>query len=110
MAQIARIEGEPENRILWFQFPPELAPFLVPKGSVALDGVSLTIVEMTEQQFSVALVPYTWWNTTFRYRRVGDWVNIEVDVVSRYLKRFAEVEESVKASKITESWMKSLGY
>jgi riboflavin synthase len=68
-------------------FPPHLAPFLVAKGSVAVDGCSLTVVEVTDDRFSVAVIPHTAEVTTLGSRANGDEVNLEVDVIAKYVQR-----------------------
>jgi riboflavin synthase len=70
--------------------PPELARYLVAKGSVAVDGCSLTVVEATEDGFTAAVVPHTAAVTTLGGRRRGDRVNLEVDVVAKYVERLLE--------------------
>jgi riboflavin synthase len=67
--------------------PPDLAPYLVPKGSITVDGVSLTVVEVEDDAFSVSLIPTTLELTTLGHRRVGDTVNLEVDVLAKYVER-----------------------
>jgi riboflavin synthase len=62
----------------------ELRPYIVPKGSVAVDGVSLTVVELTEDGFTVAVIPHTLSVTTLGRKRAGDPVNLEVDVIAKY--------------------------
>jgi riboflavin synthase len=71
--------------------PAELAPFIARKGSVALDGVSLTVNCVDQSRFSVLIIPHTLDATTFAARRVGDRLNIEVDLMARYAARLAEV-------------------
>ena len=73
-----------------FDLPAELAGQLVPKGSVAVDGVSLTVVDAGEDGFSVALIPHTLAGTTLADRKVGDAVNIETDILGKYVKRYLE--------------------
>lgn len=73
--------------LLHIAFPEKLSPYLVQKGSVALDGVSLTIASLKGSSLSVSLVPYTLENTTLGALRVGDLVNIEVDMVGKYLEK-----------------------
>ena len=67
--------------------PPALAVQLVPKGSVTVDGVSLTVVEAGREHFSVALIPHTLAQTTLGRRHVGDFVNIETDVLAKYVQK-----------------------
>jgi riboflavin synthase len=76
----------------WFRFPPELARYMVPKGSIAVDGISLTLVEVERDRFSVALIPHTLEVTTLGARRAGDLVNLETDLLAKYAqKQFADV-------------------
>ncbi len=70
-----------------FGLPSELARYLVEKGSIALDGVSLTVVEALPDQFSVMLIPHTLGATTLGRRRLGDAVNLEVDLLAKYVER-----------------------
>ena len=67
--------------------PPALARYIAAKGSVALDGISLTVAEVSGDAFTVAVIPHTFDNTTLSHRRAGDSVNLEVDVIARYVER-----------------------
>jgi riboflavin synthase len=67
-------------------FPSELKKYLAVKGSIAVDGVSLTIARLSGNRFSTALIPYTLSQTNLRKKRVGEEVNLEVDMIARYLK------------------------
>lgn len=71
----------------WFRVPPALTRQMASKGSVAVDGVSLTLVEVEDERFSVALIPHTLSVTTLGTRQVGDRVNIETDVLAKYVER-----------------------
>src|SRR5690606_34619918 len=84
--------------LLWVSVPARLMPYLMPKGSVAVDGVSLTVVDTSAGSFSVALVPHTIRHTTLGHRRPGDAVNIEVDVLARYAARWARMAHTVGAT------------
>lgn len=81
-----RREG-PEHLQLAFTLPPELAPLAVSKGSVAVDGVSLTINEVRGTRFTVNLIPYTARHTTLGALKVGDRVNLEMDIIGKYVQR-----------------------
>jgi riboflavin synthase len=76
-----------EHRILAFSIPPELALFLVEKGSVTVDGVSLTVSSLLPDRFEVALIPHTLEVTTLSRLGLGDLVNLEVDVIGKYVQR-----------------------
>jgi riboflavin synthase len=78
---------------LWFRAPAELARFIAPKGSVALDGVSLTVNEVKGDTFSVLIIPHTLKVTTFGALEVGAQLNIEVDQMARYAARLLEASQ-----------------
>lgn len=72
----------------WFTFRlPQQKQLLVEKGSICLNGVSLTVAQLTDASFSVAIIPYTFEQTTFRSLQVGDQVNVEFDVLGKYVER-----------------------
>jgi riboflavin synthase len=68
-------------------YPPEIARYLVFKGSVAVEGISLTIAELTDEHFAIAIIPKTWEVTNFSQLQPGDDVNLEVDVIAKYVER-----------------------
>ena len=76
---------------LAIEFPTALAVFMVPRGSVAVDGVSLTIVSLEAQRFGVQIVPYTWEHTNFHRFRDHEPVNLECDILGKYVARAVEV-------------------
>ncbi len=76
------------------EFPKEYAHLLVDKGSVCINGVSLTVIDPTINTFKVTIIPYTFENTTFKNVKPGSKVNLEFDIVGKYLSRFAEVHNS----------------
>ncbi|OZM72993.1 riboflavin synthase [Amycolatopsis antarctica] len=78
-----------ERGMTRFALPPELARYVVEKGSIAVDGVSLTVAAVTAEQFGVALIPTTLELTTLGARQPGDPVNLEVDVLAKYVERLA---------------------
>jgi riboflavin synthase len=93
LAHIVAIEPDARSQRWTFELPRELARYAAPKGSIAIDGVSLTINEVDGCRFGVNLIPHTVEVTTLGDRKVGDAVNIEVDLVARYVERlFADRE------------------
>jgi len=80
---------------MWFEIPGPLEQYLVSKGSIAVDGVSLTVVDVQSAQFSVALIPHTLEETTLGHRQVGDMVNIETDILGKYVARMLSADRSV---------------
>jgi riboflavin synthase len=85
--QVLTIRQDGEWITMWFALPPELARYLVAKGSIAIDGVSLTVVEALADRFSVMLIPHTLSATTLGRRKIGDTVNLEVDLLAKYVER-----------------------
>ena len=76
--------------------PPELVRYLIPKGSIAVDGISLTIVKTRSESFTVSIIPHTWEHTNLNRKRVGDLVNIEIDLLARYVEKLmANSSESI---------------
>ena len=67
--------------------PPELLKYIIKKGSIAIDGISLTVTEVTETSFSVSLIPHTAKETTLGFKKVGDSVNLETDIIGKYVER-----------------------
>lgn len=87
---VARIvERRPEAKSVRFvlQAPEELTPFIAPKGSVALDGVSLTVNEMSQNRFGVNIIPHTLSCTNFGQAQPGQRMNLEIDLIARYVAR-----------------------
>ncbi len=85
-ALISRSPGERSDELV-FSLAPEIARYVAEKGSIAVDGVSLTVAAVTSDTFTVALIPTTLEHTTLGTRKPGDTVNIEVDVLAKYLER-----------------------
>lgn len=67
--------------------PPELLKYIIKKGSIAIDGISLTVTQTTENNFSVSLIPHTAKETTLGFKDVGDTVNLETDIIGKYVER-----------------------
>jgi len=78
-----------DGAVYRIRFPASLAPFLVPKGSVAVDGISLTVAALTPERFDVAVIPYTLRGTTLAEKRVGARLNLEADLVGKYVTHLA---------------------
>lgn len=84
---VKKIKREGESRVLTINLPPQFAKYLIYKGSVSVNGVSLTVVEVGEDNFVVSLIPYTLEHTNLGSLKVGDQVNIEVDLMAKYLEK-----------------------
>jgi riboflavin synthase len=78
---------EAESTLIRIGAPPEVTAYVVPKGFIAVDGISLTVVDRDASSFSVAVIPYTNQNTVLGQREPGDKVNLEVDILAKYVER-----------------------
>jgi len=86
-------EVTPDGEFYWIRvaFDPSFSPYFIPKGSVAVDGISLTVANLYERDFTVQIIPFTWDHTNLRGLHVGDRVNLEVDVIGKYVVRVAQL-------------------
>jgi riboflavin synthase len=88
---LTEIRADGEFYWIRVSFDGGLAPYFIPKGSVAVDGISLTVATLGERHFDVQIIPFTWDHTNLQMSRVGDSVNLEVDVIGKYVVRVAEL-------------------
>ena len=85
------IETKEGSWVYTFKYDAKLNNMTIEKGSITINGVSLTVVNSKENQFSVAIIPYTYEHTTFKHLKINDLVNLEFDVVGKYVKRLFEL-------------------
>lgn len=104
VARIAERRREGEWEVVWFSCPANLAEQMVSKGSVTVDGVSLTVVDVTSDRFSVALIPHTLAVTTLGFKRPGDSVNVETDLFAKY------VWKCLRDGGVTHNTLKEAGF
>ena len=90
IATVEALRQDGDSYRLSIRFPAALAPYIVHKGSVAVDGVSLTVAALDEGRFDVQIVPYTWTHTNFHALKAGDEVNLECDILGKYVARAVE--------------------
>lgn len=91
MARVEKIEDVDGSWNFSFRFDEKYAALLVDKGSICINGVSLTLIKPRKELFSVTIIPYTYEHTCFKDLRVGDAVNIEFDILGKYIARHAEL-------------------
>jgi riboflavin synthase len=100
-----------QGSIMAFGYPPDLERYLVYKGSVAVDGISLTVASLGQNCFSVAIIPHTLEMTNLRDLKPGSSVNLEVDLLGKYLERFFQLGLTGKPSaSLTEEYLKEQGF
>jgi riboflavin synthase len=93
IGKIASIMGDALNTVLRVEFPPELKKYIAHKGSIAVNGISLTVASINENSFEIALIPLTFKETSLAYKKAGSIVNIEVDVISRYIESLLKYKD-----------------
>lgn len=98
LAEVISREDLPDMARVWLRAPSDLARFIAPKGSVALDGVSLTVNEVSDDTFSVLIIPHTLQVTTLGELSAGSVVNLEVDLMARYAARLMETRPATAAA------------
>lgn len=104
-----KVEGEAYS--LEVSAPAAFAPYLVPKGSVAIDGVSLTVVETIKKNFKTTLIPETFEKTTFRLKTPGDFVNLEPDLIIKYvMSAVRQVVNSEETGSVTMEKLRDSGF
>ena len=104
------LDAAPEGETIRMRFsaPAELIADMVVRGSVAVDGISLTITALGADWFAVAIIPFTWQNTNLRLLRPGDPVNIETDIIAKYVRRFIAAQTA--EPRLTEEFLRQHGY
>jgi riboflavin synthase len=102
---IARRDG---SFLYEFELSEKYLAHLIEKGSVAVDGISLTVVEVKESSFTVSIIPFTLENTTLGTKKLGDLVNIETDLIGKYVERILASKR--EKFEITEKWLKEKGW
>ena len=97
---VAALEPEGEGWRYSLNIPEEIASYVVPKGSITIDGVSLTVARAHGRVVEIAVIPYTYKHTTIRDRKPGDAVNLEGDVLGKYVERYLQVRNEKSRSEI----------
>ena len=94
IATLASVKKEHSSTVLGFKLPSDLAVFTVEKGSICIDGISLTINSIENSTIYLNIIPHTWEQTTLSQKQVGQASNVEVDVVAKYLKKWQAVKST----------------
>jgi riboflavin synthase len=112
VAKVVGIDEKPGEVLFRFEHPPELTPYLIEKGSAAVDGISLTVFDCRENRFTVSIIPFTLDHTNLKDRKTGDTVNIECDMIGKYVIRACETVfgGSAKGADINPEFLKERGF
>ena len=94
VSKVASIYDNGRAKDIWVYMPSELKQYIVKKGSITIDGISLTVNDVNESQFKLTIVPHTSAETTLDKINVGDDVNVEIDIIARYVERLINTKDS----------------
>jgi len=96
--RVVHLEPEGENWWYGIEVPESFARYIVPQGSISIDGISLTVARWNGRVAEVAVIPYTWAHTNIRGKKIGDAVNLEGDVLGKYVERYLEARAAARES------------
>lgn len=108
--QVVGVQPEGEALLVTISGPPAVMRYVVQKGFIAVDGISLTVVERSEDRFVVSLVKFTQANSTLAVRRPGEVVNLESDILGKYVERFLAGDREVGRSDLSRGFLAEHGY
>ncbi|MBN2451513.1 MAG: riboflavin synthase [Lentisphaeria bacterium] len=108
-AAIGAIGRRGEDVEVAIEAPPAIRPLLIPKGSIAVNGISLTVASIEGESFRVCIIPHTWQATNLRSARVGDRVNLEGDMVGKYILRWQALRDGEGGS-VSEDTLRNAGF
>ncbi|BCJ85804.1 riboflavin synthase [Effusibacillus dendaii] len=110
---IVSIGREDNARLLQIEAPPEIIKYIVPKGSITIDGISLTVMDRQPDCFRVSIIPHTGEMTNLSAKKIGDPVNLECDIIGKYVERFLEARFAPAAKSgptITVDFLRENGF
>jgi riboflavin synthase len=107
---ISEIKKLGENYLVKIIVPEDLERYLIKEGSIAINGISLTIADVKKNEISISIIPHTWQNTNLKYKEVNDKVNVEIDILAKYVEKLLTKVNNSSDKNITESWLKEIGY
>jgi len=109
-AELLSVNAEGNAYRMRFTVPETLARYVAMKGSITVDGISLTVAGLEDRWFEVAIIPHTWRETTLRDLKAGDRVNIEVDVLAKYVERLMQSDKKSDTATLTVEYLTERGY
>jgi riboflavin synthase len=110
VGRVTRLEPEGENWWLSVRLPENIWRYVAMKGSIALDGISLTVAGWRDGVVDIAIIPYTWQVTNVQHMRLGDAVNIEADVLAKYIERLLEARQQAAPARLTVEKLVEQGF
>ncbi|MEW6702130.1 MAG: riboflavin synthase [Bacteroidota bacterium] len=109
IGSITQLRKLGENFFLEINLPRELLKYVVDEGSIAVDGISLTVAKVAGTKIGISIIPHTWNKTNLRFRKIGDSVNIETDIFAKYVEKILNSTQK-QDNRFTDVWFKNLGY
>ena len=110
VGRVTHLTSEGENWWFGVEVPGEVARYVVPKGSITIDGISLTVARWQNNIAEVAVIPYTYEHTNIRDRKPGDVVNLEADILGKYVERYLEARKGSSVSQLTIGQLVNQGF
>ena len=107
---ISEIKKLGENYLVKIIVPEDLERYLIKEGSIAISGISLTIADVTKNEISLSIIPHTWQNTNLKDKKVNEKVNVEIDILAKYVEKLLTKVNHSSNKNISESWLKEIGY
>ena len=108
---IRKVKTEENAKLMEISIPGEMLKYIVSKGSIAVDGISLTVVSIGKDYFTVSLIPYTIKHTTLNFKRENDKVNIETDILAKYIEQIKKTEKvRSTGNEINENYLEKYGF
>lgn len=104
---VKKINRLGDNYYFEVQIPKDLEKYLIKEGSIAVDGISLTIANLEGSSVGLSIIPHTWKNTNLQFRQISDEVNIEIDIIAKYIERLIG---SKGGTSLSEDILKNMGY
>ena len=108
IGEITQIKKRGDNYYLEIFLPPNLNKYIVEEGSITVDGISLTVARIDEARIGFSIIPHTWKNTSLSNAQIGHKVNIETDVLAKYVEKM--INNSKEENKFSKKWFQELGY
>ena len=101
-----------DDNAIWIRVeaPPEVLRYVVEKGSITIDGISLTVAAVTAHDFSVSMIPHTAEVTTLGSKKEGELVNLETDIIGKYVEKLLHPQEEKKETHITQEFLENCGF
>jgi riboflavin synthase len=104
------IEEKPGEVLFRFSHPAKLSPFIMEKGSIAIDGISLTVFDCKDNRFTVSIIPFTLSHTNLSSRKIGDLINIECDMIGKYVFKACETLLNPNEKKPSLDFLRQQGF